>query len=142
MQAVRQEAVRSVAQMSVRPAVPTRVYAQGDVLYVHTGAQYRVVGRIGELGKVAVSGSYPKGAFAERDMRWAEDKAGVASYVATAVNAYPVLSRNVARLEARNAELEAKVKMLREVLQRAGNLSPEYVQSLTRELDACLGQGR
>lgn len=126
----------TIAQMAVKAPIPTRVYADGGNLYVHNGAGYRVMGRLGDFGHMAVETSYPQGAFPAKDMSWLNDTAGVASYVATAVNSYPVLCRRVRSAEALNAEMAAKLAVAAEAIKR-GNLSPEYAASLARELELC-----
>lgn len=132
----------STAAMTVKAPIPTKVYAKGDMLFVQNGSDFRVVGRVGELGKIAVSQDYPRGAFAAKSMDWAQDREGVANYMATAINAFPVLRRRVSALEAANADLAAKLAVAKEALKRAGGLEAEYVASLVREVELSLERSK
>lgn len=131
-------AAASTAEMTVKSPIPTKVYAKGDFLFVQNGSDFRVVGRVGELGKIAVSQEYPRGAFAAKSMDWAHDREGIANYMAAAVNAFPVLRRRVSSLEAANAELAAKIAVAKEAIKRAATLDAGYATSLVRELELCL----
>ena len=134
--------VASTAAMTIKVPIPTKVYAKGDMLFVQNGSDFRVVGRVGELGKIAVAHDYPRGAFAAQNMDWAQDREGVANYMATAINAFPVLRRRVATVEAANADLAAKLAVAKEALKRAANLDAGYVASLVRELELCLERNK
>ncbi|SFF34253.1 hypothetical protein [Paracidovorax wautersii] len=134
-------AVATVAQMAVKAPVPMTMYAQGDQLFVHNGADYRVVGRVGNFGSMAVSSSYPQNAFPAKSMDWLNDRAGVATYVATAINAYPGLCRRVKAAESLNAEMAAKLAVAAAALKRSA-LSPEYAASLARELELCAAKAK
>ena len=131
----------TIAQMAVKAPVPARMYSHGSNLYVHNGAGYRVVGRVGDFGSMAVAASYPQGAFVAKDMGWLDDVAGVASYVATAVNAYPGLCRRVRAAETLNAEMAAKLAVAAEAIRRGG-LTSEYAASLARELELCASKAK
>lgn len=132
----------STAAMTFKSAIPAKLYAKGDCLFVQNGAGFKVVARVGELGKLAVSKDYPVGAFAAQNMDWAQDHEGVANYMATAVNAFPVLQRRVSKAEAANAELVAKLKVAAEALSRHPGLDADYAQSLVRELQLCVERNK
>jgi hypothetical protein len=135
-------AVASTAQMTVKAPIPTKVYAKGDVLFVQNGADFRMVARVGELGKLAVSQEYPRGAFAAQNMDWAQDREGVANYMATAINAFPVLRRRVSALETANVDIAAKLAVAKEALKRSASLDAGYVAALVNELELCLGRNK
>lgn len=120
-------------------AVREEVHAKGDVLYVNIGSEFRVLGRVGDFGAMKVSAEFPQGAFARRDASWMQNGADVAQHVAAAVNAYPVLRKNVAVLEAQKQALRAKVKVLQAALSR-DTLTPEYKAALLKELGVVLAQ--
>lgn len=126
--------LNTAAAATSRNPVPARLYAQGELLYVHTGADYQVLARVGNFGKVAVSKGYPTGAFPAKDMSWAHDVGRVAEYMAMATNAYPTLRKQVAVLEAQKADLVAKLKLAEEALKRREQLTPEYGAALLAEM--------
>jgi hypothetical protein len=75
-------------------------------------------------------------------MDWAQDREGVANYMATAINAFPVLRRRVAAVETANADLAAKLAVAKEALKRSANLDAGYVAALVKELDLCLERNK
>ncbi len=119
--------------------VREEVHAKGDALYVNVGSEFRVLGRVGDFGAMKVSAEFPQGAFAQRDTSWMKNGADVAQYVAAAVNAFPVLRKNVATLEAQKQALRAKVKVLQAALGKE-SLTPEYKAALIKELGLVLNQ--
>jgi hypothetical protein len=119
-------------------AIPTTVYAQGDKLFVHAGGEFRVIAAMGAIGKVAVASNYPASFGVKTDTRWTHDTAGMASYAAQAINAYPVLKARVSVLEQRQADLVAKLKIAQVALQRKETLGDKYIASLVAEIERSL----
>lgn len=113
--------------------IPTSVYTQGDKLYVHANGAFKVIGVMGQLGKVDMAPNYPSGFGKQTDDRWTYDAPAMAKYVAEATNAYPLLQSRVAELERRQADLVAKLKVAQAALFR-GDLTPAYTTSLRAEI--------
>lgn len=134
----------NTAALTVKAPVASTLYVQGELLYAQSGSERRVVAKVGNLGKVEVSGEYPRGAYVGPNMDWTYNTGAVAAYMAVAVNAYPVLRKQVAKLEGSNAEVVAKLGVAKEALKRAaaGKLDQAYVASLVRELEMCLARNK
>ena len=126
----------SPKQTLATQAIPTTVYAQGEKLFVHTGADgFKVIAAVGELGKVNVASGYPTGFGVKTDTRWTNDHYAIAEYAARAINAYPTLSKRVSVLESRNADLLAKLNVAKVALQRKDKLDAAYLASLVGEIE-------
>jgi|ERR1035437_5917399 hypothetical protein len=123
------------AKTTVKSAIPATVYAKGEMLFVHNGADFVSIGEVGNTRKVQVQSSYPSGYFAQTaDTSWVHDRSGVAAEMAKRINAYPVLDRQVQVLQARQDELVAKLKLAQAALQRHQSLDAGTVAALVREI--------
>jgi hypothetical protein len=130
--------MNALTHKTASKTIPTTVYAQGEKLFVHTGAGFQVIAAVGAIGKVDVAGNYPVNFGVKADTRWTQDGAGIARFAATAINAYPVLTSRVNELQARQADLVAKLKLAKVALERRDTLSAGYVEKVLGEIDRSL----
>lgn len=111
--------------------IPTTVYSQGPLLFVHTGKTMQVIARVGPQ----VAPLLPPEATDASGMEWTQDYEAVAKQMAYAINAYPLQLKRMTALEGRVAAMAAKLKVAAEALRRFRTLEPQYVAALVQELD-------